>query len=192
MEIQYRRSFPRIRKPMAIVLATFLWPCVIHSQDLAPSMRDSVRTFIFDQFAEVHFETSLHPDSVLWGGATVHAPPASVWIMGDYGAIKGRSYLEAGLSTDFLLRKNSLYPLAVTIPVSTTLGDEEYFLGPQFAYISSGVNVRIPLSFIPNRYGKWSAGSNADFCYYGKSATESIRSFGLQLPKITAVFSIEL
>ncbi len=187
------RSFRALPAPTVFGLITFFWSLTICGQDVAtPPTDDPVRTFNgLDEFAAVQFGTSLRADSVLRGGAIVQPPPASAWISGDYGEDKGRNYLEAGISTAFLLRKNSRCPLMVTIPVSTAMGDEEYFLGPRFAYVSSGVNIRIPLSFIPSRYGKWTAGSNAEFCYFGTATAELARSIGLQLPKITAVFSIE-
>jgi hypothetical protein len=188
------RSLRGLRTPTVTLVITFFWSLAIRGQDVGTSaISNPVRIFNgLDEFAAVQFGTSLHPDSLLRGGTTVRTPPASAWITGDYGEDKGRSYLEAGISTAFVLRKNSRYPLMVTIPLSTAMGDEEYFLGPHFAYISSGVNVRMPLSFIPSRYGKWTAGSNAELCYFGTTTAELTRSVGLQLPKIIAVFSIEL
>jgi hypothetical protein len=114
-----------------------------------------------------------------------------VWISGDYGEIKGRNYLEGGMSAEFLFCKNSRYPLIVTIPVSMAMGDEEYWFGPHFDYITAGVNVRVPLSFIPTRYGRWTAGSSADLCYYGTTATEFAKPMGLPSSKIGATLSVD-
>jgi hypothetical protein len=72
------------------------------------------------------------------------------------------------------------------------IGDEQYLFGQRFGYISAGVNVRVPLVFLPSRYGKWTAGSSADLCYYGTTAAEFVHAVGPQLPKLAAVFTVEL
>src|SRR6266404_1572267 len=105
------RSFRELQTPIVIVLVTFFWSLTVRGQDVAtPATEDPVRTFNgLDEFAAVQFGLSLRADSVLRGGKTVQPPPASVWISGDYGEDKGRNYLEAGISTAFLLCKNSRY-----------------------------------------------------------------------------------
>jgi hypothetical protein len=187
------QSFRWLRAPAVIVLVTFFSSLSIRGENLAaPAIYDPVRTFNDpDGFAAVQFGIPVRADTVLRGGPTVQPSPICAWITGDYGEDKGRNYLEAGISTEFVLRKNSRYPLIVTIPVSTALGDEEYFFGPHFAHISTGVNVRVPLSFIPSRYGKWTAASITDVCYFGTSAAQVVHSVGLRLPNIAAAFSVE-
>lgn len=153
---------------------------------------DPVKTFSDPTgFAAAQFDMPVRFDTMLRGGPAVPPPPVCVWISGDYGEIKGRNYLEGGMSAEFLFCKNSRYPLIVTIPVSMAMGDEEYWFGPHFDYITAGVNVRVPLSFIPTRYGRWTAGSSADLCYYGTTATEFAKPMGLPSSKIGATLSVD-
>jgi hypothetical protein len=142
-------------------------------------------------FAAAQFGLPSRRDAMLRDGSAV--PPSAVctWINGDYGEDKGRNYLEGGISAQFMFRKNARYPLIVTIPVNMAAGDEEYAFGPAFGYVTAGVSVRAPLSFIPSRYGRWTAGSSAELCYYGTSVSEFVNSVGLHLPRIVASFSVD-
>ena len=135
--------------------------------------------------------TPTRADSLLRGGPAVRSPAMGVWITGDTGEDTGRNYLEGGVCKEFRLREHARFPVAVTIPVTMAVGDEEYMFGPHFGYISAGINVRTCLSFIPSRYGRWTAGTTADFCYYGTSAAEFMQSIGLPMPRIAAVLTTE-
>jgi len=170
---------------MLVLLVTFFSSLTVYGEDRVRTLND------LEGFAAVRFGILIPADTVLRGGTTVQPPPISTWINGDYGEDKGRSYLEGGISTEFLICKHSRYPLTITIPLRAAAGDEEYFFGPPFTYITTGVNIRVPLSFISGRYGKWTAGSNTDVGYYGTSPAEVVHSIGLPQPKIVAVLGIE-
>jgi hypothetical protein len=153
---------------------------------------DPVKTFNDPNgFAAAQFGLPSRLDTMLRDGSVVPASPVCVWVTGDYGEDKGRNYLEGGMSAQFVFRKNAHYPLIVTVPASMAAGDEEYRFGPRFGYITTGVDLRVPLSFIPSRYGRWTVGSSADLCYYGTSVSEFVNSVGLHLPKIVASFSVD-
>jgi hypothetical protein len=103
------------------------------------------------------------------------------------------NHLEGGIVPRVVFAKNSQYPVSVSIPISMALGDQEYWIGHQFGYVSGGVDVRIPLFFLPARYGKWTVGTNADICYYGTTTAEFMRSVPeLGAIKITAVLRTDL
>src|ERR1700745_3760373 len=64
-----------------------------------------------DGFSAAQSGMPARSDSVLRGGVALHPPPICAWMTGDYGADKGRSYFEGGISTGFLFGKNSRYPV---------------------------------------------------------------------------------
>ena len=179
-------------RPTVPTLLAFFCSLTLRAENLAsPALGDPVKTFNDPDFAVAQFAIQSRSENLLRSGAVLHQTAMSTWINGDYGEIKGRNYLEVGIRKGFLLRKDTRYPLLVTVPMSIAAGDEQYFFGPNFAYALTGVNVRMPLSFIPTRYGRWTFGGNADVCYFGTSTAEFIKSIGCQTPKIAAVFSVD-
>jgi hypothetical protein len=135
-------------------------PVGVQRTVLVETSYDPVKTFNDpNEFAADQLGMSVRLDTILRDGSAVPPPPVCAWITDDYGEDKGRNYLEGGMSAQFVFRKNARYPLIVTVPVSMAVGDEEYRFGPHFGYITIGVSVRVPLSFIPSRYGIWTAGS---------------------------------
>jgi hypothetical protein len=80
----------------------------------------------------------------------------------------------------------------VTLPSQVTVGDDPYYFGHHYGWITAGVNVRVPLSFIPRQCGKWSAETSADLCYYGTTGAEFVNSIGIQMPKLGASLSLDL
>jgi hypothetical protein len=156
------------------------------------SSNDPLQTFNApNQFAAAQFGTPLRLNDILQGGPTPPGSPVCTWINGDYGDGKGRNYLEGGISAQFVFRKSARYPLIVTIPVDMAAGDYQGCSNMHFGYITTGVNVGVPLSFVPGRYGRWIAGPTAEICYYGTTTTEFVRSIGLHLPKVGASLSVE-
>jgi hypothetical protein len=104
----------------------------------------------------------------------------------------GANHFEASLAPHWVLRRNSRYPITVTLPAEVTVGDDPYYFGHHYGWIAGGVNVQVPLSFIPKQYGKWNAGTSADLCYYGATTAEFAKSLGLQVPKVGAAISLDL
>ena len=155
------------------------------------SSYDPFKTFDTLNGSAARFGLASRPDDVLRGGPAVY--PEALW-MGTTADTdtKGGNHFEAGMTARFSFGRKTRYPVTITFPVYMALGDEQYFLGPHFGYITAGINLRVPLSFIPSRYGRWSAGSSADFCYYGTNATEFVRSIGVQIPKLAAALNVEL
>jgi hypothetical protein len=104
----------------------------------------------------------------------------------------GANHFEASLAPHWVFCRHSRYPVTVTLPTQVTAREDPYYFGHNFGWIASGVNVRVPLSFIPKQYGKWSASTSADLCYYGTTTTEFVNSIGPQIPKVGAAFTLEL
>jgi hypothetical protein len=69
------------------------------------------------------------------------------------------NYYEIGVAPGF-----SVGPLAVTFPITVGLGSEGFYDGNAFGYATGGVQLSIPLSFIPECYGKWTL--SGGYSYY--------------------------
>jgi hypothetical protein len=106
--------------------------------------------------------------------------------------IRGANNFEGTVAPHWTFFRQSRYPVTVTLPTQMTVRDDPYYFGHHYGWIAAGVNIRVPLSFIPRQYGKWSAGTSADLCYYGTTTTEFVNSIGWQMPKLGAAFSLEL
>jgi hypothetical protein len=152
---------------------------------------DPIKTFANpNQFATNPLGIPVLLDAILRDGDVAPPSPVCGWITGDYGDEKGRNYLEGGMSAQFVFLKKARYPLTLKLPASMAAGDEEYRFGPSFEYIMTGINLGVPLSFIPTRYGRWTAGSTAELCYYGTTQAEFVRAIGLHMPKVGVAFAV--
>jgi hypothetical protein len=105
--------------------------------------------------------------------------------------IRGANHFEGTIAPRWIFFRQSRYPVTVTLPTQATVSDDPYYFGHHYGWIAAGVNIRVPLAFIPRQYGKWSAGTSADLCYYGTTTTEFVNSIGWQVPKLGAAFSLE-
>jgi len=74
----------------------------------------------------------------------------------------------------------------------TSVCGTHYYFGHHYGWIAEGVNLRVPLSFIPRQYGKWRAETSADLCYYGTTTGKFANSIGWQVPKVGAALKLEL
>jgi hypothetical protein len=152
---------------------------------------DPIKTFDNpNQFATNPLGIPVLLDAILRDGDVTPPSPVCAWVTGDYGDEKGRNYLEGGMSAQFVFLKKNRFPLILTVPANMAAGDEEYRFGPAFEYIVTGINVGVPLSFIPSRYGRWTAGSSAELCYYGTTQAEFVKSIGLHMPKFGVAFAV--
>jgi len=164
---------------------------VVASSDETQAGVEPVKTFNDPNgLAAAQFGMPARLETMVRAGPAESSSPVCAWINGDYGEVKGRNYLEGGMSAEFVLGKNAHYPLIVTIPASMAIGDEEYWFGPRFGYVTTGVSVRVPLSFIPSHYGRWTLGSSGDVSYYGTRATEFAKSISVPSSKIAATVSV--
>jgi hypothetical protein len=105
----------------------------------------------------------------------------------------GGSHFEGGIAPHVDFGKKSARRASVILPVNVGFGDQEYWVGHQFGYVSGGINVRVPLSFLPARCGKWTAGTDAEICYYGTTTAEFMNAVpSLGAIKLSAVLRTEL
>jgi len=84
---------------------------------------------------------------------------------GAAGIYPGGWYYEIGLAPTYTFIKDSQYPITATLPITVGLGDQGGFYGANtFGYFTTGLNVSVPLAFIPSCFGAWT--TNAGFNYY--------------------------
>jgi hypothetical protein len=79
----------------------------------------------------------------------------------DAGADEG-VYLQLGVAPGLTVLETSTFPLTVTFPVTLGLSVSDYYerIGvggsdDTFGYVAVGVNVAVPLAFIPPGFGSW-------------------------------------
>jgi hypothetical protein len=75
------------------------------------------------------------------------------------GLAPNGNYYEIGLAPGF-----SAGPVTFTVPLTVGLGSEHFYQGDTYGYFSAGLQASIPLSFIPECYGKWTF--SGGYTYY--------------------------
>ena len=89
---------------------------------------------------------------------------------GAAGIKKGGWYYEIGVAPSYTFLKDTQYPVTATLPLTVGLGDQNGFYdGNTFGYFSAGLNVSVPLAFVPSCFGAWT--TNAGFTYYRLGST---------------------
>jgi hypothetical protein len=78
---------------------------------------------------------------------------------GAAGLAPNGNYYEIGLAPGF-----SVGPVSVTIPLTVGLGSEHFYASDTFGYFAGGVQLSVPISFIPECYGKWTF--SGGYTYY--------------------------
>jgi len=106
--------------------------------------------------------------------------------------IRGANHFEGSVAPRWTFWRQSRCPVTVSVSTQMTVGDDPYYLGHHYGWIAEGVNLRVPLSFIPRQYGKWRAETSADLCYYGTTTGKFANSIGWQVPKVGAALKLEL
>lgn len=71
------------------------------------------------------------------------------------------NYFEVGIAPGA-----ALGPVVVTLPITAGFGSHGFYGSNQgFGYFSSGVNLAVPLTFIPEAYGSWTFNTGATYYY---------------------------
>jgi hypothetical protein len=69
-------------------------------------------------------------------------------------------YFEPGIAPSY-----TLGPVTFTAPITLGLGDHRFYNGPAFGYVSAGIQASIPISFIPDCFGKWTLSGGYTYYY---------------------------
>lgn len=128
----------------------------------------------FDSAQEAEL-TLAFDDSHLLGNLAVH--PHVTWtrsLRGEsgIGEKKGNSYFEVGIAPSWEIGKSSRLPVNVTGPVTLGVGDNHYYGGDRFGFVSAGLSVAIPLAFVPAGWGTWNFSVSGTYYHLGRNAAE--------------------
>jgi hypothetical protein len=120
-----------------------------------------------------------YDDSKLWGDSGFSLNPyVDCWdaVAGSSTVVLGRGggtgYFEIGFVPTYTLKAIPDYPIKITLPTYVSTGPRNYWsAGPtkvapeNFGVAFIGLNLSVPLSFIPARYGHWHADAGVTFDY---------------------------
>jgi hypothetical protein len=86
-------------------------------------------------------------------------------------------YVELGVRPGMTLVDSETYPVSVALPLKLGLSATDYFEDPAgnddaFGYFQSGIVFSVPLAFIPEAYGAWSASAGASLYTFGNNLQE--------------------
>ena len=65
-------------------------------------------------------------------------------------------YFEPGVSPNYTFFSGSKYSVNFAVPIAVGLGNK-FYAGQTYGYLNVGPQISVPLSFIPDKYGKWNA-----------------------------------
>jgi len=87
---------------------------------------------------------------------------------GSAGLQENGNYYEIGVAPGF-----SAGPVAITFPLTVGLGSQGFYAGDTYGYFAGGVQLSIPISFIPDCYGKWTFSGGYTYYNLGADAADA-------------------
>ncbi|MEX0886733.1 MAG: hypothetical protein WD009_09865 [Phycisphaeraceae bacterium] len=126
---------------------------------------------------EFGLEFALQPHALLaietHGGADIPA-------MGDGST---GTYFEVGIAPSMVVVEAIDYPITVTVPATAGFNFGDYYEAPDgsdstFGYFQVGVVGGVPLAFIPEEYGSWTATAGVHLMWLGSSVREISEAAG--------------
>jgi hypothetical protein len=131
-----------------------------HNLSLAFEYNDSDLLKAFALHPHFYFQQELtHHAGLAFENGVAFSPDAP----------KGQ-YYEFGIGPGYTFGKQSTYPVSVTLPTAVGLGSNGFY-GQGFGYFSTGLEVSVPLAFIPSTYGSWTTSVSGK--YYRLGSTSS-------------------
>lgn len=115
---------------------------------------------LFDTEHNLEFKIA-YDDTDLLGDFALHPYVKPFWnFSGDSVVVLGDTPswdFEIGIAPSFTFMKDTSLPVTVTFPIFMTLGDSKFFGGGEggIGTYSAGIEVSIPLTFIPKEWGFW-------------------------------------
>lgn len=110
-----------------------------------------------------------YDDSDLLGAFAIHphfTVLAELTAPGFAGLDSHGWYFEFGIAPGF-----AAGPATITFPINVGFGDDNFYAGDNFGYVSAGVNASVPLKFIPEGFGSWSVNAGYTYYYLGDNLT---------------------
>lgn len=149
----------------------------------------------FSTVQEISFSFGFDDSDLLGPFALSPSAVLAVEVRGqaDGGAKKG-VFLALGVEPGLTLIESERYPVSLSFPLTLGLSLSDYYefgtgSDDTFGYFDLGVQLGVPLSFIPAAYGSWEAYARADFLFLGDNleavndgdSFQAIGTFGIAL-----------
>ena len=97
-----------------------------------------------------------------------------------FGTKKG-DYVGVGIAPGYKFFPDATYPVTLTMPCTLGLGIGNYYedAGSQdaFGYFSGGFKASVPLAFIPEEFGAWSASAGVQVLTFGNNVDQYNTAF---------------
>lgn len=83
-----------------------------------------------------------------------------------FGGQEEAAVIQASIRPTFTVAKDTAYPITLAVPAAVAFFVDHYQGGDSgFGYANVGLSASVPLAFIPEGYGAWSAGASAILWY---------------------------
>lgn len=123
-------------------------------------------------------------DSGLWGESDYGIAPYAtiafeVGANGADGGVNDGTFLAVGIEPSAEIKETPFGDVTLSFPIEAGFSLSDYYevagTDESFGYVTAGVTVSIPLSFIPVGYGEWSFSAGANYLALGTN-TETINA----------------
>jgi len=86
-------------------------------------------------------------------------------------------YFQVGIKPGFTLIESKDYPVAVGFPIVVGLSLDDYYEDASgddeaFGYVDAGIELSVPLAFIPSDYGAWTFTAGPHFIFLGENTQD--------------------
>jgi len=81
-------------------------------------------------------------------------------------------YFEVGIAPSYTFAKGGTYPVTLSAPINAGFGDDKFYDGDNFGFVSGGAQLSVPLSFIPECYGSWTFSGGYTYFHLGDRVAE--------------------
>jgi hypothetical protein len=96
-----------------------------------------------------------------------------------------------GIKPTYTINKDSQYPISLAAPINVTFLTDDFYGGDSgLGYVSLGVSASIPLAFVPEKYGAWSAGASLTYFCTEEDAIPSNSEQGFFVSALSIGLSI--
>lgn len=103
----------------------------------------------------------------------------------------GGNYFEVGIAPSTTFASESRYPVTFTFPITAGFGDDSYYPGDAFGYVSLGISASVPLAFLPKDFGEWRFAATGTYYRLGLAGAELSNDGERSQSVFTATLSTE-
>ena len=103
----------------------------------------------------------------------------------------GGNYFEVGITPSTTVARESRYPITFTFPINAGFGDDTYYPGDPFGYVSISISASVPLAFLPKDCGEWKFGATGTYYHLGPAAADLSNDGDRSQSVFTATLSME-